>query len=133
MPDKPLKLPIRPQSSRREIVDCMNRAFETSDIAHGRFQPRSATSEPLRRFPVRRHALAAVKAPVLLGSPRLLIAPGLKIGIGALRQKHAPRGLKIGARLVKGCSYAIRTFPCMTAGIEAARPAPQIFVMPNAS
>src|SRR6202022_1202584 len=79
--------------------------------SNGRFQPRSATSEPLRRFPVRRHALAAVKAPVLLGSPRPLIAPGLKIGIGALRQKHAPRGLKIGARLVKGCSYAIRTFP----------------------
>jgi hypothetical protein len=28
MPDKPLKMPIRPQSSRREIVDQMNRAFE---------------------------------------------------------------------------------------------------------
>src|ERR1700682_5262552 len=43
MPDKPLKLPIRPQSSRREIVANMNRAFETSDIAAICHAIRSAT------------------------------------------------------------------------------------------
>jgi probable addiction module antidote protein len=32
MTDKPLKLSIRPQSSRREIADYINRAFETSDV-----------------------------------------------------------------------------------------------------
>jgi probable addiction module antidote protein len=33
MPDKPLKQPIRPHSSRREIADYINQAFESSDIA----------------------------------------------------------------------------------------------------
>jgi probable addiction module antidote protein len=32
MSDKPLDPPIPPQSSRREVADYMNRAFETSDI-----------------------------------------------------------------------------------------------------
>ena len=32
MSDKPLKLPLRPQSSRREIADYINHAFATSDI-----------------------------------------------------------------------------------------------------
>jgi probable addiction module antidote protein len=32
MSDKPLDPPIHPQSSRREVADYMNRAFETSDI-----------------------------------------------------------------------------------------------------
>src|SRR5258708_25218311 len=32
MTDKPLKLSIRPQSSRREIADYINHAFETSDV-----------------------------------------------------------------------------------------------------
>jgi probable addiction module antidote protein len=32
MSNKPLKLAIRPQSSRREVADYMNRAFETSDV-----------------------------------------------------------------------------------------------------
>jgi probable addiction module antidote protein len=32
MPDKPLKVPVCPQSSRNEIADYLNRAFESSDI-----------------------------------------------------------------------------------------------------
>jgi probable addiction module antidote protein len=32
MTDKPLKLSILPQSSRREIADYINHAFETSDV-----------------------------------------------------------------------------------------------------
>jgi probable addiction module antidote protein len=32
MTDKPPKLSIRPQSSRREIADYINHAFETSDV-----------------------------------------------------------------------------------------------------
>jgi hypothetical protein len=33
--------------------------------------------------PIRRHALAAIKAPIFLGGPIALIAPRLKIGLGA--------------------------------------------------
>jgi len=32
MSDNALRLSISPQSSRREIVDCINRAFETGDV-----------------------------------------------------------------------------------------------------
>jgi probable addiction module antidote protein len=32
MSQKPVRLPIRPQSSRRDIADYINHAFETSDI-----------------------------------------------------------------------------------------------------
>jgi hypothetical protein len=77
--------------------------------------------KPLATFPHR----------IFSRGPIPLIPPGLKFGLRPLGQKRAPRGLKIGARLVEGCSYPIRAFPRMTAGIETARPAPRIFVMRN--
>jgi hypothetical protein len=42
--------------------------------SNGRFQPRSDTGGPLGRLPVWRHAFAAIKAAMLLGSPILMIA-----------------------------------------------------------
>ena len=33
MSEKSIRLPVEPQSNRREVADCINRAFETLDIA----------------------------------------------------------------------------------------------------
>jgi probable addiction module antidote protein len=33
MSEKPVRLPVESQSNRREVADCINRAFETLDIA----------------------------------------------------------------------------------------------------
>jgi hypothetical protein len=40
---------------------------------------------------------------------------------------------EVGARLVEGRSRSVGAFPRMAAGIEAARPAPRIFVVRDAS
>jgi CspA family cold shock protein len=62
-----------------------------------------------RRLPNRRHALAAIEAAILISRPIPLVAPGLKIGRGSLRQKHRPC-CEIGARLVKGTPMAAFLF-----------------------
>jgi hypothetical protein len=71
-----------------------------------------------------RHALAAIKAPVFLGGPIALIPPFLKIGLGGLRQEHAPCGLEIGARHVERRRRAVLAFARLGSRIEAAAPLP---------
>ncbi len=70
-----------------------------------RFQPRLATSAP-----VRRHPLTPIEAPIFLGRPVALIAPFLEIGVRALRQEHLPRLFEIGAGLVEGGRGAVCAF-----------------------
>jgi hypothetical protein len=48
---------------------------------------------PCRTLPVERHSFAAIKAPIFLGSPSLLVAPFLKVCLGALGKEQPPRGL----------------------------------------
>src|SRR5216684_3230249 len=62
-------------------------------------------------------------------SPVSLIAPSLKIGIGAFRQKHPPGSLEIGAGFVEVGGGAILMFARMRAWIEAASPLPRILVV----
>jgi hypothetical protein len=58
-----------------------------------------------------------------------LLAPCLKIGLGALRQEHQPRALEIGAGLFEGRGSVGLMFPRMRARIEAAAPFPRMGVV----
>src|SRR6266403_4295734 len=87
-----------------------------------RFQPRSATSAP-----VRRHPLAPIEPTIFLCGLSLLNAPLLKTGLGPLRQEHCPSLFEIGARQVEGLRGAVGAFPPVATGIEAASPGPRIF------
>ncbi|SRR6266851_2688188 len=60
---------------------------------------------------------------------RFLIAPGLKIGLGALRQEHQPRALEIGAGLLEGRSGVGLMFAWMRTRIETAAPFPWISIV----
>src|SRR5215470_4825873 len=82
---------------------------------------RGATSGCL---PIWRHPLAALEAAVFLDSPRLLIAPCLKIRLRALREEDAPRCFEVGASLLEVGGGAAGAFARPTAGIEAAAPLP---------
>jgi hypothetical protein len=42
--------------------------------------------------------------------PSFLIAPGLKISLGTVGQKHPPCGFEVGASLVEGFRDAAGTF-----------------------
>ena len=53
------------------------------------------------RSPIRRHPLAAIEAAIFLFRPRLMIAPSLKIGLGAAWQVALPGGGKGVAGLVE--------------------------------
>ena len=48
-----------------------------------------------------RHALAAIEAPIFLGSPIELPAPRLKIRLSPFRQERAPSGFEVGPLLVE--------------------------------
>src|SRR5882672_4143978 len=76
-----------------------------------------------------RHALTAIEAAILLGSPIPLIAPGLEIRLGALRQKHPPGALEIGAGLVECGGRAVLLLARMGPRIEATTPLPRILIM----
>jgi hypothetical protein len=81
---------------------------------------------------LRRHPLAAFPHGIFERGPIPSLAPGLKIGIRPLRQKHAPRGFEAGAGLIESCGGAVGALPGMRARVEATRPAPRILVMRNA-
>jgi hypothetical protein len=91
----------------------------------GAFQPRSTTGGVLRS-PIRRHALAPIEAAILLSGPSFLIAPCLEVGCRSVRQKDPPRGLEIGAGLLKGRCRTTGVFTGSAARIEAARPTPLV-------
>jgi hypothetical protein len=61
--------------------------------------------------PVRRHPLAAIKARILLGRPRLLITPRLKVGLGAFGQVLAPGRLERRARGPNDGAVPLRCSP----------------------
>jgi hypothetical protein len=104
---------------------CLSAVRQRYRSSNGRCQPRSDTGDGLLwRFPVRRHALAPVKAAILLGRPVALIAPGLEIRLGASGQKDSPRGLKCLPRLLKRGGVAVPDFAGFTVRIEAAAPMP---------
>ena len=65
-------------------------------------------------------AFATVKPPIFLCRPCLLVAPFLKIGLGAVGQEHLPCGFEVSAGLVKGGGTTARAFARMTAGVKAA-------------
>src|SRR3954471_17293950 len=74
--------------------------------------------------PVRRHPFAAVKASILLRGPIPLVAPLLKVGLGALRQEHRPSRLEAGPRLFEGCGAA---------GLVPTRPSPTRIIVRDAN
>ena len=74
------------------------RVFIRPDDFHDKIAG-AATIEELRarsgkRPPITQHALAAIEAAIFFRCPVAMIAPFLKIGLGPLRQEHAPRRLK---------------------------------------
>src|SRR5258706_14904074 len=73
-----------------------------------------------------------IEAPILLSGPITLIAPGLEIGLGPVRQEYSACCLEGGARLVEGLRGAVHTFPRMAARIEPASPTPRIFARGHA-
>src|SRR5258706_13593155 len=81
--------------------------------------------------PVRRHPLAPIEAPIFLGRPIPLVAPGLEVGLGPVRQKYSPCRFEVGASLVEACCCAIDIFSRVAAWIEPAHPAPGIFMGRN--
>jgi hypothetical protein len=87
--------------------------------SNGRFQPPLGTRPPIMRQP-----LTTIEASVFLGGPIALIAPRLKIRLGAVRQKHAPCGLEVGPRLVERSRGAALMFAGMGSRIKSAAPAP---------
>ena len=72
------------------------------------------------RPPNRRHPLATIKPPVLFCGPRLLIAPGLEIGLGAFRQVVPPRRFQRRAGRLEGWRGATAVIAGFGSGIEAA-------------
>src|SRR5216683_2689132 len=78
---------------------------------------------------LRRKPLTGLPHRIFSRSPVSLIAPSLKIGIGAFRQKHPPGSLEIGAGFVEVGGGAILMFARMRAWIEAASPLPRILVV----
>src|SRR5262249_17311977 len=74
--------------------------------------------------PVRQRSFAAIEAVIFLGSPIAVIAPCLKVCLGALGHEHAPRDLKLGARGVKRRRAAAGAFAGAGAGIKATAPFP---------
>src|SRR6266853_6572210 len=78
---------------------------------------------------VRRQPLARVPQRIFPRGPISLIAPSLKIGIGAFRQKHPPGALKIGAGLVEGGGRASLLLARLRYRIETAMPLPRILIM----
>jgi hypothetical protein len=71
-------------------------------------------------LPVRQHPLAAIKARVFLPRPSLLIAPRLKVGLGALGQIFPPGSLERGTGLVERFGRAAALFAGIRAGVKAA-------------
>jgi hypothetical protein len=59
----------------------------------------------------------------------LLIAPCLKIGLGAVRQEHLPRALEVRAGLVEDRGGVRLMFAGLRARIETAAPFPRIGVV----
>jgi hypothetical protein len=86
-----------------------------------RFQPRSATSAP-----VRRHALVPIEAAIFLSRPRLLIAPFLKVGFAALGQIVSPCRFERRACCLETRSAPISLLSRLTARVEAAMPLPRL-------
>jgi hypothetical protein len=78
---------------------------------------------------LRRKPLTGLPHRIFSRSPVSLIAPSLKIGIGAVRQEHLPRGFKIGAGLVEGGGRAVGAIAWMATWIETAVPLLRILVM----
>ena len=79
------------------------------------------------RPPNRRHPLATIKPPVLFCGPRLLIAPGLEIGLGAFRQVVPPRRFQRRAGRLEGWRGATAVIAGFGSGIEAALPLPAFY------
>ena len=93
--------------------------------------------------PIMRHALAAIEAAIFFGRPIPIVSPFLNIGLGALRQEHAPGGFEVGpldtlglkliavvdeaalernrSRLVPRNESQVRTRQCRRASVSHAR------------
>src|SRR5450631_3373124 len=71
-----------------------------------------------------RHPLAAIEAPIFLGSPGLLIAPSLEVGWRTARQIVAPRDFERHARRLETRRRAVPVIARMAARIESAGPLP---------
>jgi len=74
--------------------------------------------------PVRRHPFAAIEAAILFRRPCLLIAPGLKVCLGSLRQIDAPGRLELGAGLLERTGGAAALVAGIAAWIKSTQPLP---------
>jgi hypothetical protein len=66
----------------------------------------------------------SIEAPIFLSRPRLLIAPFLKVRLGAVRKKDPPCGFEAGAGFVEGQCGAGRALAWAATWIEPAAPLP---------
>jgi hypothetical protein len=73
--------------------------------------------------------LASIPQRIFSRGPISLIAPCLKIGLGAFRQEHLPCTLEIGAGLLEGRGGARLMFAGMRARIEPAVPFPWVGIV----
>ena len=74
-------------------------------------------------------ASTPIKAPIFLGGPITLVAPGLEIGLGPVGQEHSPCCFEVGPRLVERIRGAAPVFARMRARIEASIPLPWISIV----
>src|SRR5713226_6892841 len=111
----------------RDVDQVFLEAVTVEDVAARAFQIDAAWLPGLPL--VRRQPLPRVPQGVLPRGPISLIAPGLKICFGPVRQKHPPGALKIGAGLVEGGGRAILLLARLRSRIETATPLPRILIM----
>ena len=64
--------------------------------------PPEAAARPARSVAGRLKPLASIPQRIFSGGPISLIAPRLKIGLGAVRHEHLPCAFEIGAGLLEG-------------------------------
>jgi len=111
----------------RNVDQVFLEAVTVEDVAARAFQIDAAWLPGLPF--VRRQPLARVPQRIFPRGPISLIAPGLKICFGPVRQKHPPGALKIGAGLVEGGGRAILLLARLRYRIETAMPLPRILIM----
>src|ERR1700726_2767642 len=89
-------------------------------------EPRKVQSTSGTSPPIVRHSLAAIEAPISLGSPIALPTPCLKIRLSPSRQEHTPYDLESGSRLVERSRGAALMFAGAGYRIKSAAPARRV-------
>jgi hypothetical protein len=111
----------------RHVHHHLIRAMHVEHLAAGTLH--EAVARLARSIAGRFKPLASIPQRIFSGGPISLIAPCLKIGLGAVRQEHLPCGPEICAGLLQGRGGVGLMSPRMRARIETAAPFPRIGVV----